>query len=216
MKKCVICKQPFTPINSSLEKACPESDCRFKYAMKVVAANRAKKEKSDRKERAKKKVELREATKSKSDYEGELEKHVRKLIRLVDYGCPCVGCGTKETIRWDAGHYHSSGGSRYIRYHALNIWISCYRCNCRKGGNPTGMILNIEKLFGSEVREFVNFRILQTKALHLSIPDLKEKIIEARLLVKEFEAANMALTSPRNSEQRIEMRDYINKRLNIY
>ncbi|RUP37030.1 MAG: hypothetical protein EKK63_15790 [Acinetobacter sp.] len=217
MPKCAICKTKFHPQNSSLEKTCQNQECKFDYAMKVVEKNRKEKEKAAKQEWKAQKAVLTESARKKSWYESQLEREVRTIIRLIDKNCPCIACGTYDTIRWDAGHYHSSGGSRYIRYHADNIFISCYTCNCRKGGNQTGMKLNIDRVFGSEYREKVDFYILQTKPLHLSIPELKDKIVIARLLVKEFEAAEkMGVVLPRNAAQRLEMREYVNKRLEIY
>jgi len=205
MKKCVICKTKFTPINSSLEKwCCPDHGYLY---------SKQQKEKADRKEWSKKKVELREATKKKSEYEKDLEKLVNKLCRLVDIGQKCISCGSNDAIH--AGHFASVGSMPYLRYNLFNLFPQCYQCNVKKGGNVAWYRINLTQTFGTEFISMLD-GLFQTKALHLSIGDLKEKIIEARLLVKEFEAANMALTHPRNSEQRIEMRKYINKRLNIY
>jgi len=205
MKKCVICKQPFTPINSSLEKwCCPDHGYLY---------SKQQKEKADRKEWSKKKVELREATKKKSEYEKDLEKLVNKLCRLVDLGQKCISCGSVHAN--EAGHFMSVGSMPKLRFHLFNLWLQCRQCNGPKGSNGTIYRINLRTMYGSTFLDNLD-NLVKIAPLHLSIPDLKEKIIESRLLVKEFEAANLALTHPRNSVERIEMRKYINKRLNIY
>lgn len=219
MKKCAICKEPFEPVFSSLEKWCsnPDKDCQFEYAMQVVEKNRKQKELAAKKEWTETKKVYRDNTKKKSEYEAELQVKVNKLARLIDAGCGCTSCGTHNTVRWDGGHFHSVGAASSIRYNLFNIYIQCgIQCNGFKGGNQTAYAEMLGKIFGQKHREFVQFELMQTPAIKLSIGDFKRLNTEANLLIKEFEAANKLVQLPRNASERLEMREYVNSRMKIY
>lgn len=211
MKKCAICKKGFEPVQSSLEKVCSNSDCRFKYAMMVVEKNRKEKVKVAKRQSLKEKEVLKEAIKSKSDYLKELQKFMNLICRLIDKDCTCISCG-KFCKKPQGGHYLSVGANPYLRFNLMNIWQQCYSCNCELSGNLLNYQKGLKKHFG--IIEVLDLEL--SKPLHLSIPELKEKIVESRLLVKEFEAANKMVQLPRNASERLEMREYVNKRMNIY
>ena len=213
MKKCAICKKGFKPVQSSLEKVCSNSDCRFKYAMMVVEKNRKEKERTAKKEWSKTKEIYRANTKKKSNYEKDLEKEINKLCRLIDAGCSCISCNSKDAN--EAGHFMSVGSMPKLRYHLFNLWVQCRQCNGPKGSNGTIYRINLRSIYGPEFLNNLD-SLVQIGPLNLSIPELKEKIIEARLLVKEFEAANKMVQLPRNASERLEMREYVNTRMNIY
>lgn len=213
MKKCAICKTPFEPVFNSLEKVCLNSDCRFKYAMMVVEKNRKEKERTAKKEWSKTKEIYRTNTKKKSHYEKDLEKEINKICRLIDAGCTCISCNSKDAN--EAGHFMSVGSMPKLRYHLFNLWVQCRQCNGPKGGNPVWYRLVLNTIYGSKLLKTID-ALVQIGPLNLSIPELKEKITEARLLVKEFEAANKMVQLPRNAAERLEMREYVNSRMNIY
>lgn len=215
MKKCAICKEPFEPVFSSLEKWCsnPDKDCQFEYAMQVVEKNRKQKELAAKKEWSKTKEIYRDNTKKKSHYEKDLEKEINKLCRLIDAGCSCISCNSKYAN--EAGHFMSVGSMPKLRYHLFNLWVQCRQCNGPKGSNGTIYRINLRSIYGPEFLNNLD-ALVQIGPLNLSIPELKEKTTEARLLVKEFEAANKMVQLPRNASERLEMREYVNKRMKIY
>ena len=124
MKRCKNCKEPFTPIRTTLERYCSKSEC-----MQVFISEA--KEKAWKKIKAVKKEELM----SLSDHLKITQAIVNKWIRLRDKEELCISCGKHINGVEHASHYLSSGGHSNVRFHEDNIWKSCYKCNVMLSGN---------------------------------------------------------------------------------
>lgn len=216
MPKCCICKTKFKPVFNTTEPTCGDKNCQYQFAIKTVEKNRKKAARIEQIKWRKEKAVLIEKTKSKSDYEKELQKLVNLICRLIDTYCVCISCGN-FCKKPQGGHYFSVGSNPQIRYNLFNIWQQCYRCNCELSGNLLDYQLGLKNTIGLLAYDEMEQGLKMVKALHLSIPELKDKISIARLLVKEFEAAEkMGVVLPRNAAERLEMREYVNKRIGIY
>jgi hypothetical protein len=83
----------------------------------------------------------REALKTRGDWVREAQAAVNAYVRERDYGEPCRACGTTSENQsitgssWDAAHYRSRGAAPHLRFHLLNIWKCCTRCNRELSGN---------------------------------------------------------------------------------
>lgn len=78
-------------------------------------------------------------------------------IRDRDAGCPCISCGTRETIRWNAGHYRPAGNNAALRFHPLNVHLQCSQCNDgnKKSGNLTEYRKGLVRKVGADVVEWL-------------------------------------------------------------
>ncbi len=81
-------------------------------------------------------------------------------IRTRDRFKPCISCGAEPSEFGrgggrDAGHYKSrasKAGSRF-RFHPLNCWAQCKRCNRHLNGNMVDYRVNLVKRIGLETVE---------------------------------------------------------------
>jgi len=143
-KKCKNCKQPFTPIRSTLEKFCTKSECM------QVFINEAK-TKDWNKRKAVKKAELM----SLSDHLKLTQVIVNKWVRLRDKDELCISCGKHINGVEHASHYISSGGHSNLRFHEDNIWKSCYKCNVMLSGNAVSYRIRLIDKIGVERVEWL-------------------------------------------------------------
>lgn len=83
----------------------------------------------------------KEALKTKSDWNKEAQAAFNKYIRVRDAGKPCIACGVISQQKYggtvDASHYRSRGSSPHLRFHLLNCFSGCTRCNRYLSGNIT-------------------------------------------------------------------------------
>lgn len=64
---------------------------------------------------------------SKPHQEKLTQEQCNKLVRMLDYGKPCISCG--ETKPLEAGHFRSVGSCPELRFELLNIHGQCRACN---------------------------------------------------------------------------------------
>lgn len=123
-KKCKNCKQLFTPIRSTLEKYCKESEC-----VRVWVAE--EKDKQWKKMKAEKKAQLLTV----QDWIKITQATFNKYIRLRDKDKGCISCGVPLVGKYDAGHFYSAGGHYAVRFNPDNVHGQCVACNQHKHGN---------------------------------------------------------------------------------
>jgi hypothetical protein len=133
----------------------------------------------------------KEAIKSKSYFEKQLEKEVNKIVRLTDFSKGCISCehGHIEpfTRKADAGHYISVGSNPTLRFNFDNIHKQCSICNTHLSANITGYQNGITKRYGEEYLVYIKLLPVQYKLINLSISELKEATIAAKNIVKQIE-----------------------------
>jgi hypothetical protein len=171
-RKCVKCKNKFTPQNNT--QICCSPKCAIDY-MKSKKANDWQKEK---------KV-LKENLMTKSDYLNICQKVFNTYIRTRDKGKPCVSCDKflKENDV-NASHYFSVGSSPNLRFNENNCHSSCIKCNKELHGNIAEYTIRLPKRIGIE-----NFNQLledRNKPSKLSIEDVKELILIYKQKTKEL------------------------------
>lgn len=202
-KKCPECKQYFTPYISTLQKHCSVK-CAADKARRDTAKERKKE--SDAVLNG-----MRERLKKHGDYEGDLEGQTRAICRLIDASQPCVACG--KFGKMAAGHRFSVGHNNTLRYCLDNLHICCFQCNDRKSGNLDGYDEGLRNIYGKEYWEHVYFGLKRTyPIIKLSIPELKEKTVIAKQIVKELKKLNLVYPP----KMRIELRKTYNERIGIY
>ena len=164
-KKCKNCKQLFTPIRSTLEKYCKESEC-----VRVWVAE--EKDKQWKKTKAEKKAQLLTV----QDWIKITQATFNKYIRLRDKDKGCISCGVPLVGKYDAGHFYSAGGHYTVRFNPDNVHGQCVACNQHKHGNllayRKGLInrigeesYRILELYSTETRKFTVAELIEINSL---------------------------------------------------
>ncbi len=159
-KKCRNCKEPFTPMRSTLEKYCTKPEC-IRVWIEVEKAKQWIKSKKE------KKAELM----SVSDWLKITQATFNKFIRMRDKGLNCISCG-KPPKKINAGHYYSSGGHSNVRFDEENCNVQCEFCNTSLSGN----LLNYREGLISKIGES-RLEALKTRSNEVrrfTIEELKE------------------------------------------
>jgi hypothetical protein len=206
MKNCVICGKEFTPFYSKMQVV-DSPRCA------IILAGQKREEKAQKEWNIEKK-QRKEKLKTLSDWKRDLEKEVNHIARLIDKGHECMMCSIDMAgKRVNACHYHSVGSNDTLRFNLFNIWAGCHSCNGEKGGNIHGYDMMLIGKYGRDQWEYIKFELTRLYPYTgLSIPEIKEKIIEARKIVKGLKIADTTYSD----KHRITLRTKLNKRLGIY
>jgi len=147
-------------------------DCGYKY-QQLLKSKKEKKELST----------MREALKSHKDYIKLFQAVFNTFIRMRDKDLPCVSCGVYKCEEFHAGHMIPTT-YQYHRFNEDNVHKQCSRCNTYLSGNITSYRIELIKRIGIERVEYLeNTRHMM---LEITIPQLKEKIIEYKLKTKQL------------------------------
>ena len=158
----------------------------------------------------KRKQQILEKTKTLSDYKNELQKEVNTIVRLIDLGQPCIATGATKGKR-NAGHYISVGSNPTLRYNLHNIHIQSEHSNSWKSGDTIRYQEGLKKIYSQQYFDFIE-SLKSTPPINLSIDQIKDSIESARKIIKELKSTESTYTP----DQRIELRNKFNKRINIY
>jgi len=166
MARCKYCKSKFE-VKHFNRKFCYEDNC-IQMATKDIlkTSNEVK-----RKEWAKRKAKKKESLKTKQTYVKELQVIFNRFIRLRDKDEPCISCGKKLGVKYDAGHYRSAGGSPELRFEENNVHAQCVYCNQHLHGNLINYRLGLINRYGLAVVDWLE---IQHEPKHYSIDELKE------------------------------------------
>lgn len=200
-KLCPECRSEFTP-TKPLQKYCSPV-CFWEAGKKKIAL----KQKKDWK--AEKKV-LKEKVKTLADWKAELQKEINTIVRLIDFGSGCIATGATKG-KMNAGHFYGTLASPHLRYHLHNIFLQSEHSNVYKSGDTIRYQDGLKKIYGQEYFEYVE-SLRKTPPIKLTIETLKDKIIIARLIVRELKE----LGNTYSPKERIELRNNLNLRLGIY
>lgn len=162
MPRCQVCKEKYTrarPMQTTCDYPAPcalqGAKLKREKAQAKAASAAAKAEKKRRSDNRKAKRALNENT--RSWWLKKTERIFNAWIRDRDAGCACHSCDTRETIRWNAGHYRPAGNNSFLRFHPLNVHLQCSQCNDgnKKSGNLTEYRIGLVKKLGVEVVEWL-------------------------------------------------------------
>ena len=173
MKKCRHCKEPFTPIRSTLEKYCQKSEC-------IRVWVETEKQKAWTKKKKQAKAEMLTV----QDYVKMAQQVFNAYINKRDSGKPCISCGKKITGRVNASHYYNANNHWNVRFDENNVHSSCITCNQYLSGNLIEYGVRLEKLIGPD--EFAILREDAYKLRKFSIDELKGIITEYKRKLKEL------------------------------
>lgn len=211
-KKCIICKTPFTPKRSSLEKCCSEYDCKVEYALIIAEKQKSAKIKKAKQEWNKEKIDIKERIKTLAEWKHDLQVEINTLIREIDKGHLCISSRKSLNNKFDAGHFYSRGSNPSLMFHLMNIYAQSVQSNQHLSGDQINFLEGLEIDFGKEHKEYV----LSLKKLHpilkITIEDIKPKIPLVRSLIKWIRLQDRKFTN----EERIFLRKEFNEKIGIY
>ncbi len=132
-----------------------------------------------------------------------------EIARLIDYGQPCIATGTFGKMA--GGHYIAVGANRTTALNLHNIHIQSYHSNGPKGGDNLKYRLGLIEIYGQEYTDAVQ-ALHQTSLIKLT----KDRLIEVEKTASAIRnqlKKNPVILDP---EDRIDMRQIINKQIGIY
>jgi hypothetical protein len=175
MRTCKNCKTKFDPQYNKVQNVCS-----FTCAIELTnERNKIAKKKAWTREKKKRK----EALKTRSEYQNELQVIFNKWIRLRDKGLNCISCN-KPAKKENAGHYRSVGGNPELRFEPLNNNLQCEYCNTYLHGNLIDYRINLIKKIGIEKVEWLEGKHEPKK---YTIEELKGLKVFYKLKIKQLE-----------------------------
>lgn len=163
-KKCRICKGTFTPFRPFM--VCCSAGCAIEKAQK----DRARKEARDALESRRAHRAEKVKAKPRSYWMKIAQAAFNAYIRTRDEGKPCISCGSL-TGKKNAGHYRSVGSAPELRFEPLNCHLQCEKCNSYLSGNLINYRINLIKLIGLGVVEWIEGK---HEPMKYTIQDLQE------------------------------------------
>ena len=200
-KNCKVCKEMFNP-QRALQQAC-SMKCAIMLSQKIAKRDESKKW------QAEKKV-LKEKLKTISDWKKELQFEINKLVRIIDFGCPCIATGAFKG-KMNAGHMISVGSNDTIRFHLHNIFIQSEHSNSYRAGDTIKYQEGIIKTFGHEQLDYM-MSLRSIQPIKLTASDLKSAISKTRQIIKDIGEREYIY----DSETRLKLRTLYNEQIGIY
>ena len=170
-RKCVVCKDKFTPQNNTQIVCGPE------HAIEYLKRQRSKEWRQQKKE-------IKQKLETKSEVLKAAQIVFNTYIRLRDKGKPCISCGSKLGKTYHAGHMFSVGSYPNLRFHENNVHGQCIECNLHKHGNVKEYDLRLQNLLSKE--EYSELLESRNKPLKLSLDEVKELIAIYKQKIKEL------------------------------
>jgi hypothetical protein len=169
-KKCKWCKLTYTP-KMPLQQMCSML-CAINYT------NEQKKKKANKEHK-----EAKEGLLTHKDYIQLLQKVFNTFIRLRDKELSCISCGRTNVEEFHAGHYVNST-YQYHRFNENNVNKQCSYCNTHLRGNLIDYRKGLIAKIGLEEVEYLENS--KRMMLEITIPEIKELIIEYKKKIKEL------------------------------
>ena len=200
-KKCKFCRNEFTP-TKPLAQVC-SAPCAFGLARVNGLKKMEKETKAKRKE-------LKEKSKTLSDYKRELQTEINKIVRAIDYGQDCISSGRAFKENDQAGHFYSTGAQPGIRFNLWNVHSQSVSDNMYKSGNFAGFRDGLIIRYGEDVANWISCLPIEYKDLKLTKIEVIAATAKARILAKQIEKRK------RTIPELIELRKQLNKSIGIY
>lgn len=139
-----------------------------------------------------------------------LQPIINEIARLIDYDQPCIATGNYGG-KMSGGHYRSVGSNRTIALNLHNIHNQSFESNVHKSGDSIRYREGVIETYGIQYFDFMD-SLVKHRPLKLLKSEMTTIYSEAIKVRNELKRNLQQLTS----YERIEMRDRVNERLNIY
>ncbi len=163
-------------------------------------------DKKIREEKSKTKIDIMSSDKYRAKY---LQPIINEISRLIDYGQSCIATGNFGKM--NGGHYVGVGANRTTALNLHNIHIQSFESNHHKSGDPIKYRHGLIERYGNGYFEFVE-SLQKHKPLHLTKADMINISLKAVIIRNELKKN----IQQRTAYERIELRNEINLKLNIY
>lgn len=137
MKRCIICKTPFVPVYSQLQKTCSNVGCVISYSKN-----------QEQKKYNQWKKEVKERHKGIKYYLNKVKLVFNRYIRLRDKNKGCISCSRRLDGKYDAGHYLTYAGHPAHRFSEINVNAQCTQCNQHLSGNLVNYRIGLIRRYG--------------------------------------------------------------------
>lgn len=210
MPKCKICKHPFTPKYSTLEKTCQQYECMVEFALGVAKKNAEKKAKIEASEWSVRKKEMTFDNISSDGYRSKIiQPIINEIARYIDYGQPCISSLTLG--KGQGGHYISRKANSSISLNLHNIHIQSFHSNVELSGDEARYRLGLIRWYGVDYFEFIE-GLRHVKGVDLS----KHRLSELKPIITKINRDLKRNPVKRTEEERIKLRNDINTQIGIY
>lgn len=174
------CKDKFTPHPARpLQEVCSP--------LCGLELTRYRAEKKAQKEAKEKKAELREKTKTLTEYESEAKTAFQKWIRMRDADLPCISCGTYTAYPcFDGGHFYKAELFSGLIFDERNCSKQCRRCNKHLQGNQLEYRKELVRRHGEEWVKQLDEDSITKRVYKYTKNELIAKKLQYELKIKEF------------------------------
>ncbi len=181
MRKCRVCKKPFKPHHSTLEKQC-SYECNMAWlrspeAQEGMAAARRKVDhhhKQEKKKRKSKSLKFKRQIQAKDvSYQLKTTRPVFNRMRVLEElqwfaerGIEpfCISC-QRTKADWSCGHFKTVGSQGNLRFDRMNTYLQCLgNCNRHRSGNIGGTKTSVgyrlgllDRFGGEEGRRIIDY-----------------------------------------------------------
>ncbi len=181
IRRCKFCNEKFQQIQPLQYLCMPPKDCSWKY-QEVLKANKEKKDWRD------KKAVMKEKLLTHKDYLKLLQTVFNTFIRLRDKDRLCICCDKPLGKVYHAGHFFNVGAHPNVRFNEYNVHAQREDCNLFKHGNLIEYSIMLPIRIGYD--NYKKLLLLKNEPNKLTIPELKEKIIEYKNKTKQLTTKN--------------------------
>ncbi len=201
-RKCVQCKEVFTPIYTSVQPCCSYI-CALIYTAIKEEKKKAKAWKDEKKV-------LKAKLKTLPEWKKDLQIEINKIARLIDFGQPCIATGKHEG-KMNGGHYLSVASNPTVRFNLHNIHIQSEHSNSWKSGDTIRYQDGIVRIYGQKYLDSMN-ALKSHPVIKLGIEDVRSRISVAKNIIK-YHLPEGEIYSP---PERVCLRVLFNETLGIY
>lgn len=164
---------------------------------------------TQKKQRQKDKIQIMSADEYRSKY---VQPKVNEIVRMIDFGLTCIASGNYGKM--SAGHFYSVGSNRTLALNFHNIHRQSFQSNVWKGGDERNYLEGLKNEYGEKYAEFV-VGLKKIKPIKLTKAEMIELNTKLKELKKELKENGVGV-EVQSVEERMWLRDYCNKFLNIY
>lgn len=183
MPKCKLCKEPAS------QKFGLSYFCTFEHA--VQWANRAGKKKQQSEQRKAEREEKRkhreqkEKVKTRTEWYDQLQELVNQWVLIRDANEGCITCGTRNNVKFDAGHYMTRKAKPELRFELTQIHKQCsVQCNQHGSGMRKEYREALIAKYGEEHVAWLEGPHPTLKSQFPDVSDIKSEIAHCRKTIR--------------------------------
>ena len=185
MPRCKVCQTPTTQ-RFGLTYACG-FDHAIEYAQRNVRKKQQAAQRKAEREEKRKHREQKEKVKTRTEWYDQLQALVNQyVVKVRDANEWCCTCGTRNNVKYDAGHCFTRKARPELRFELTNIHKQCsVQCNQHGSGMRAEYFELIKLKYGDDHFEWLNGPHPSLKNQYPEISDIKADIVRYRKLLRD-------------------------------